>query len=335
MAQLVKLLDYVSRYQNDLSRYPTQYIRLKNSQWDRMKRQWEMGGELSDWRQSPEELEEPEEQVEETKWFSPLIKLLKRKEPIEDVEVEEAAAEEVEKNIFDFNPNIIYRPNSVEELRKLYLDQLFHFQLKWASSTMQEHSRMDANYIRDPLLRSFTQNLPDSYLLFYYPILKVKKAPVELDIILITPVECLCIKVLEQEDVSAFIGNSDRFWIKKLGDNESKVLNPLIGLNRMEKIVTGIISAQGNEFPVRKILMSRNGYIDYPGLPFDTKIIDRRNYGEWFAKLQKSVTPMKFNQFKAAQAILDNVQTTAVSRLFGEPVEPEENDNDTNEQKRV
>lgn len=334
MAQLVKLLDYVSRYQNDLSRYPTQYIRLKNSQWDRMKRQWEMEGDLSDWRQIPDE---PEEPVEETKWFSSIFNMLKRTGPTEIDEEEEVKIDGDETDIFDFNPNIIYQPKNLEELRKLYLDQLFHFQLKWASSTMLEHSRMDANYMRDPLLRSFTQKLPDSFLLFYYPILKVKKAPVELDVILITPIDCLCIKVLEQEDVAAFIGNNERFWMKKLGDAETKVLNPLIGLNRMEKIVTGIISTQGIEFPVRKILVSRNGYIDYPGVPFDTKIIDRRTYDNWFSSLQKSVTPMKFNQFKAAQSILDNVQTTAVSRLFGESIEPEEdegqnpNDRDINE----
>ncbi len=84
MAQLVKLLDYVSRYENDLSRYPTQYIRLKTSQWKRMKIQWEHGADLSDWRISPEE---PEEQIEEGKWYSPLFRLFgNRKERIEEVE---------------------------------------------------------------------------------------------------------------------------------------------------------------------------------------------------------------------------------------------------------
>ena len=51
MAQLVKLLDYVSRYEHDLSRYPTQYIRLKRYQWERMKVQWENGVDLSEWQQ--------------------------------------------------------------------------------------------------------------------------------------------------------------------------------------------------------------------------------------------------------------------------------------------
>lgn len=176
MAQLVKLLDYVSRYENDLSRYPTQYIRLKTSQWKRMKIQWEHGADLSDWSHSPEE---PEEQIEEGKWYSPLFRLLgNRKERIEEVEtvvLEQGDQEDVD--TLDFYPNIIYHPESEEQLRRLYIDQLFQFQLKWASSTMLEKSKLDPKFMRDSLLRSFTQQLPDSYLLFYYPILKVKKHP--------------------------------------------------------------------------------------------------------------------------------------------------------------
>jgi hypothetical protein len=177
------------------------------------------------------------------------------------------------------------------------------------------------------LLRSFTQQLPDSYLLFYYPILKVKKAPVELDIILVTPIECLCITVLEGEDAAAFIGTGDRFWTKKFGDKESRVLNPFIGLSRMEKIISGILAANNIDFPIKKLVISRNGYIDYPGLPFDTEIIDRKMYGAWFDSQRKSTVPMKYNQFKAAQSILDMGQTTAVSRLFEEQIEQDQRDN--------
>ena len=103
-------------------------------------------------------------------------------EEVESVETDKDGQEDMD--VLDFNPNIIYHPDNEEQLRKLYFDQLFHFQLKWASSTMMEKSNLDANFMRDSLLRSFTQQLPDSYLLFYYPILKVKKAPVELDILL-------------------------------------------------------------------------------------------------------------------------------------------------------
>lgn len=326
MAQLVKLLDYVSRYENDLSRYPTQYIRLKNSQWKRMKTQWEHGADLSEWRHAHEE---PEEQNGEGKWYSPLFRLFgNRRTASEEAEPYEANQDgQDELDVLDFNPNIIYQPENEKQLRKLYLDQLFHFQLKWASSTMMEKSNLDAGYMRDSLLRSFTQQLPDSYLLFYYPILKVKKAPVELDILLITPIECLCITVLEGENAAAFIGEGERFWTKKFGDKESRVLNPFIGLNRMEKIVSGVFAAQDIDFPIKKLVISRNGYIDYPGVPFDTAIIDRRTYEEWFATLRKSTVPMKFNQFKAAQSILDIGQTTAMSRLFEEQINQDLPDN--------
>ena len=49
MAQLVKLQDYVSRYQKDLKRYPTQFVRLKKIQWDRMKEEWESGEKITVW----------------------------------------------------------------------------------------------------------------------------------------------------------------------------------------------------------------------------------------------------------------------------------------------
>lgn len=322
MAQLVKMLDYVSRYEQDLSRYPTQYIRLKKYQWERMKAQWENGADLTEWHQQVEE--EPEERGN-GKWFSPIFRLFGQRKTVVEEELESEEAEKDEEPDLGFNPNIIYNPTTLKQLRKLYIDQLFHFQIKWASSTLMDSSRVDPRFMRDSLLRSFAQQLPDNYLLFYYPILLLKKAPIELDIIIVTPVECMCITVLEEEDVAAFVGGGERFWIKKFGENETKLLNPLIALNRMEKIISGLFKASDIDFPVKKYLLSRNGFIDYPGASFDVKMIDRRSYPEWFAALQKSVVPMKFSQFKAAQAILDVGQSTSISRLF----EADEEQNDS------
>ena len=162
---------------------------------------------------------------------------------------------EEEEDDFGFQPNIIYNPTTIEQLRKLYLDQLFHFQIKWASSTLMDKSRVDPRYLRDSLLRSFALQLPDNYLLFYYPILKLKNASVDLEILIITPVECMCITVLEDEDIAAFIGSGERFWVKKVGETETKLLNPLIGLDRMEKIVASIFKGKGLDFPIRKYLL--------------------------------------------------------------------------------
>lgn len=316
MAQLVKLLDYISRYENDLTRYPTQYIRLKKYQWDRMKMQWENGANHSMW-------EAPAEESSGESRFSPLFRLFGFRKEARETEVE-VAEEKNDEDDFGFTPNIIYSPSSVEQLRRHYLDQLFHFQIKWASSTLMDKSRVDSKYLRDSLLRSFTQELPDNYFLFYHPILQLKNARVELDILIVTPVECMCISVLEDEDVTAFIGSGDRFWEKKTGEVETKVLNPLIGLDRMEKIVTGIFKSKSIDFPIRKYLISRNGYIDFPDSSFDLKVVDRRSYPEWFAGLRKQSVPMKHAQFKAVQAILDVGLTTAMSRLLEVEEEQEE-----------
>ena len=312
MAQLVKLLDYISRYENDLTRYPTQYIRLKQYQWKRMKVQWENGSDNAVWQQTPEEVE-PENPKRLTSLFR-LLNLRKNASKENEVEIESVKVETDDD--LGFQPTIMSNPTTITQLRKLFLDQLFNFQIKWASSTLQDKSRVDLKFFRDSLLRSFTVELPDNYLLFYYPILNLKNASVDLDILIITPTECMCIKVLEDEDIAAFIGSGNRFWVKKVGETESKLLNPLIALDRMETIVTQIFKSKEIDFPTRKYLLSRNGYIDYPDNTFDLEVVDRRSYSNWFLKLQKNLIPMKSAQFKAAQAILELGQTTAMSRLF-------------------
>lgn len=322
MAQLVKMLDYVSRYEQDLSRYTTQFIRLKRSQWERMKRQWDNGVDLASWQIATDEEssaktsgnESPAEEEVGKKRFSSLSRFLsfRREEQIAADDAETS----IERDDLQFTPNIIQDPRSVQQLRKLYMDQLFHFQLKWASSTLTERSRVDSKFMADKVLHDFLESLPDSWLLFYYPVLKIKKAPVELEVVIMTPVECICMTILEAEDGSVLVGSGERFWIKKLGEQESKLLNPTIGLNRMGKIVSSLFSSAEVDFPIRKILLSRESYIDFPGAAHDTQIIDRRDYPKWIEQGKKMSTPMKSNQFKAAQVLLDLCQTTAASRLF-------------------
>lgn len=330
MAQLVKLQDYVSRYQNDLKRYPTQFVRLKRMQWERMKSEWLSGEEIPQWEH---------EEIEEKPHNSLIKRILsfKRKKKIEpweeskdmgdkedflnelseelhtQPEEEEAIPEEA--TAFMFQPTIFYYPQTIEELKKMYMDQLFQFQLKWASSTLQEKSYIEPKYYRDSLLRAFTQRLPDSYFLFYYPIFQVKKAPIELGIILLTPTDCYCIQVLEEEVQAVFVGDSNRFWKKKVGKIDKKVLSPLIGLNRMESVIKQVFRKNEIDLPIRKVVLSRNGYIDYPGSSFGVEFVDKRKYTDWFSHLSKNPSPMKLMQFKAAQFLLDTVQTTSYHRL--------------------
>lgn len=320
LAQLVKLQDYISRYQIDLSRYPTQFVRLKKSQWERVKQQWLSGEETPEWQH----IESDEDTRQGKKTFSFFEKLKLKKETkeienIEDVDVsnelmnpEEEIPEE-ETTLF-FEPKIVYQPTSIEELKKMFMDQFFHFQIKWASSTLREKSYVDPKFLRDSLLRTILQRLPDSFLVLYYPIIKVKKAPVELDIILLTPTECLCITLVEQEEQAVFVGNSDRFWTKKIGKTSKKMLNPLIQLNRMESIITQLFAANNVDMPIRKVLLSRNGYFDYPGSVFNVQFIDKRELSQWMNQLSRYSSPMKRMQMQAAQAILQTVQTTSFNR---------------------
>ena len=320
MAQLVKLQDYISRYQIDLSRYPTQFVRLKKIQWDRVREQWVSGEELPQWQQ----IEEQENERESKKTFSffDKFKFKKSAKEMDDIEAVELTNEliiqedeipEEESTLF-FEPNIVYKPNTIEELKKLFLDQFFHFQIKWASSTIREKSYVDPKFLRDTLLRNILQSFPDSFLVFYYPIIKVKKAPVELDIVLLTPTECLCITVVEQENQAVFVGEGDRFWTKKFGKTSNKILNPLIQLNRMESIVSKIFIENEVEMPIRKILLSRNGYFDYPGTIFNVQFIDKREYTNWMQQLRHYSSPMKHMQMRAAKVILQTVQTTSFNR---------------------
>jgi|SRR5690554_5609691 hypothetical protein len=312
MAQLVKLQNYISRYEMDLTHYPTQFIRLKRTQWERVKKQWLIGKVPVEWEHHKEK--------NEPKQPNFLHKLFRKKqdqtiESIED-EKEELLQTENEEMSLHFEPNIIYQPESIDELKRLFLDQLFHFQLKWASSTLLSKSLIDPKFYRDGFLRTMLQRLPDHYLLFYYPIMKVKNTTVELDVILITPTDCLCITIVEEEESAVYIGSGERFWIKKIGDSERKVLNPLIQLNRMEAILSEIFKQNDVNMPIRKILLSRTCYFDYPNPPYNVQLIDRWEYSSWIENLRQSTSPMKKVQVQCVQAILRNVETVSISRDY-------------------
>jgi len=329
MAQLVKLQDCISRYQIDLTRYPTQFVRLKKNQWEKTKYDWQSGEMLAKWEHL--DIEQVDEQEEQSKFsflkrILPIRPLKEKEDELEKVDVsnefEDAEVKEEETTLF-FEPNLVYTPRSLEELKRIFLDQFFQFQITWASSTLREKSYVDPKFMRDHLLRTFLQSLPDSYLLFYYPILRLKKAPIELEIVLITPTECCVIKVLEEEEQAVYVASGERFWTKKIGKYEKKLLNPIIDLDRTATIVQQLIAAEGIEMPIRKVLLSRNGYFDYPGAIFGVQFVDKRKFPEWFQQMKRSVSPMKHLQIKAAQALLNVAETTSVNRNIWQ-VEPEQ-----------
>ncbi|RBP03958.1 nuclease-related domain-containing protein [Rossellomorea aquimaris] len=308
MAQLIKLQDYVSRYETDLYRYPSQFVRLKKQQWEKMKQHWEN----DDLPPASPIIKVEQQEEERNSMKEKLFSLFKKKEA-EEEELSNSIQPNDEEIAFEMDSN--QDISTEEELKVSFLDLVFDFQLRWASSTIMEKSYVDNSYHYDERLRYLIQRFPDNILVMYNPILKIKHAPVELETILITPTGIWCLTFLEFEEGTAYIGSGERFWLKKWGDVETKVLNPLIGLRRMEGILHQIIQYAGVDLPIHKGVISRNGYIDYPQAPVGIQFLDKRLHNEWFQQQRSSTSPIKSVQLKAAQAILEYCQTTSFKRL--------------------
>lgn len=322
MAQLIKLLDFVSRYEMNMYRYPTTYIRLKKQHWNKLQALWE-----------EEILEVPdvlEPQVTEKKQrFYKLRNILKQKELESNHEKVEESTEfmghinsnesisdddEMGEDSLPLDYKLNDIPKDEEELKQRFLNQLIEFQIRWASSTIREKSYVDRDLYFNNELKYYLQRFPDNYLVLYHPVFFIQKAPIELEVIMISPTTTWCITIQEGKEDSVFYGSKERFWTEKHMNDEKRVLNPLIAVNRMDNIVKNIYQHHSIELPIKKVVLNRTGYIDYPYAPVDTILIDKRSYDAWFTSLRKLSSPIKHVQLKAAKALLQHCQTTYVKR---------------------
>ncbi|CAM4233017.1 NERD domain-containing protein [Lederbergia lenta] len=311
MAQLIKLQDYISRYENDLTRYPTQFVRLKKQQWEKMRNTWENPAFLAI-NHVEEENQTKQSFIEKMKGlFQPEAENLSEELAVPIQKVEAGAEEEGQ---FAFSYTLPLQAKTETELKQAFLDQLLRFQINWASSTIAEKSFVDSTYYNDERLSHFLQRFPDTYFLLYEPIFLLKKAPVEVEVLILTPTEIWCCAFIEMEENAAYTGSPDHFWIKRSGGKEAKILNPGLSASRTEKIIKQIFSLYEVELPIRKAVISRNGYLDYPDAPNDLTMLDKRSYEEWFQKMRTSGSPLKMMQLRAAKALLEYCQTTSFRR---------------------
>ncbi|WP_052737786.1 hypothetical protein [Bacillus sp. SA1-12] len=220
MAQLIKLYDYISLYEHDVYRYPSQFIHLKKQQWDKVSSAWENDSSHSVMKVS----HAPDLNTEDGNEKKPFLKRFKSKRikageetPKLNPLVNDTAIEDEELQ-FPFTTI----PKTMEDLKLLFLDYIYRFQIRWASSTLREKSIVDQSVYRDQLLRNFVQRLPDHYLLLYRPVFQLKNAQVELDIILIGTAEIYCITLIEELDDTVFTGSKEKFWVARRGDHEKK-----------------------------------------------------------------------------------------------------------------
>ncbi len=318
MGQLIKLQNYTSRYEQNIFHYPSRFVMLKKQQWDKWQREWNQSKELVILTKSTQVQMERVEEEKKKHFIGKIKKMFLRKHEKEInsknefIPTQPNNEEEVEE--FIEYPPFFQRPESINDLKQLFLNHLFNFQIKWATSTLTEKSMLNKRYLFDERLKYFLQRFPDTYLVMYRPIFSLKKASIEVECVLISPTDIWCITFIEDQDQSVFIGSKEKFWEVRNQRKVRKVLNPLISLNRTEKIVKKILQLNEIEFPIQKVLLSRNGYIDYPSLPFGVKLIDKSKYEEWFQSMRSLRIPLKSTQLKAAKALLDFCQTTSIKR---------------------
>ncbi|MBP0726365.1 NERD domain-containing protein [Bacillus sp. RG28] len=321
MAQLIKLLDYPSRYEGDLFHYPSQFVVLKRQQWKKINNAWLTGNweSLNEEETSevlvediqPKQISDVEIKSKKQQFFQFLnkVKFSRKKSTEEAEEVENVTPSDEISSILEVF-RVANEYFTEKELKQKFLDEFFKFQLKWATSRMIEESEIDRKIIFDDNLRYFLQSFPDNFLVLYQPVLYVGKAPIELEVIIVGPVETLCISIINGEENHVNIYNKGNFWTQKMLQREKKIVNPINGLNRMVKLVNQIYRKNDIVSNVRKILLCKSGYIDYLQAPHELELIDKRNYQDWHEQIINTSSPIKLNQLKAAQSILSLCEYT-------------------------
>ncbi|WP_242985974.1 NERD domain-containing protein [Oceanobacillus zhaokaii] len=295
---MIKLQDYISRYEWDTYRYPTQYIRLKNDNWKKLYQRW------TDPETENAKIDEVIPEFESTKSrFAKIKNLVKKNKVIEQTE------QPIERK------ETITLPDTEEELKQFFLNKLFSFQLKWATSTVTHISFVDETYYRDSRLIYLLQRFPDTFLIMYHPIFNIKNAPMESEIILITPVGVEIIYIIEEKPDAVIMAGDERTWSIKYKTGESKMLSPLIALKRTEKVVKSILHSYDiDDFVVKKTVLSKTNAVLFATEPYQTKIIDKDKYKRWFEARRRLSSPLKNRQLKVAELLLRHCKSTSMRR---------------------
>lgn len=311
MAHLIKLEDYISRYQFDIYRYPNQFTRLKRERWEALKAEWEHNKRLEANSTFSVDIDDDTllKDAEEKSFFSKTLDIIKKFPYLHsnksDTELSDMHPER-------FTPAL--RAKTLNELKNLFLDEIYLSQLRWASSSLLEKSYLNPKYRYDKKLKFFVTQIPDNYLLMYRPLFFIKQARIEMEVILISPTEVYCITMLEGTERSIYNPVEDRVWIETIDSDEHKIISPTIGLNRMASIVSEVLKEKDVKVPMKKVVLSPSSYIDYQSKGGMIEYVDRRNFDQWKEKVRKHPSPIKSQQLKVAKALLDQCHTTAFKR---------------------
>lgn len=323
MAQLIKLEDYISRYEKDLYHYSSQYIRLKRENWQKTNEERELAKQVDIFQ------EDKYTSDNFAKKSSPFSKLNFFKRNKQEKQVENDVTETNQ-----FRDQFKLATLNEDELKRYFLNKLYPFQLKWATSTLSEVSFVDPKYNDNREIKYFLQRFPDTYFLMYHPVFDIQSAILEADIIFISPIGIEIISIIEFSQKFHLMAGNERTWHIEGGEIKEQILNPAISLSRTEKIIKSILKQKEINFPITKTILSRKNKIIYGTEPYKTQIIDSSRYDEWLEMRRTLNSPIKSIQLKATDAILQYCRTSAVKRPEWEdeerflPIEDEIEDNE-------
>ncbi|WP_102707425.1 hypothetical protein [Terribacillus saccharophilus] len=300
MAQLIKLHEYISRYEQHPYRYPGQFIKLKKENWEKMHREWEQQQVAP----ASFDIDEVKEEEQKKSWYH----VFRKKE----VEVEQP------------EPTPVYVAPTEKILKQDFLEELFDFQLKWATSTLGEFSFFDNKYKKDPVLRYFLKRFPDTFFVMYKPVFEVKQTTMEAETILIHPLGIEIVSVLEDKPDVLFWATEERTWKRESKGQFSTFLNPMLSLNRTEKLIQGILRKYDVDLPVQKVVLSRENQIRFASEPRNTQFIGSQKHTAWLMAKREEQLALKHAQLRASEVLLEHAYTKAVARPEWEEEEKEE-----------
>ncbi|WP_245831759.1 hypothetical protein [Oceanobacillus senegalensis] len=131
---------------------------MKKQNWDKLYRLWAEPVEMNDEKEA-----ESKKSVSMRSRFSSKWKQFLKKETNQDQEQKTSKQDPIE------------CIRNEEELKHYFMDRILHFQLKWATSTVNRISYVHHQYYSDPILKYLLQRFPDTYLLMYNPVFNIKK----------------------------------------------------------------------------------------------------------------------------------------------------------------
>lgn len=287
MAQLVKLHNYISRYERNIYHYPGRFIHLKKEKWKKTNMEWNQ----------PTPLQSSETHPPQSKWKNLWGKVKKEKKGSEEVTEE-------------LLPVLLTN----KEKRQVFLDALFPFQLKWASSTISQMSFLDEDFKKDESLKYFLQRFPDTYLVFYHPVFTLKNSTMETDILLVGPYEIDIIKIMDNYQDGTFTVTNERTWEYDVNGVKRRVINPLLSLNRTERVIKSILKLYGNNFSIRKSVISRRNAILSSYSLYNTDYIDAQNHDAWLEKKREGAHLLKHRQLQVCEQLLTHCDSVAFQR---------------------